>query len=44
MKYYLGIDIGSMSVKVALIDETAKILRLDSKKITSNPKAAVNSR
>ena len=43
MKYYLGIDIGSMSVKLALIDETTKILRLDSKKITSNPKAAVNS-
>jgi predicted CoA-substrate-specific enzyme activase len=43
MNYYLGLDIGSINVKLALIDESGKIFVLDSKKITSNPKAAVNA-
>jgi predicted CoA-substrate-specific enzyme activase len=43
MKYYLGIDIGSINVKTALIDETGKTIFLNSRKITSNPKTTVNS-
>jgi predicted CoA-substrate-specific enzyme activase len=43
MNYYLGLDIGSINVKIALIDETGKIIRLISNKITSNPKTTVNS-
>ena len=42
MKYNLGIDIGSISVKIALLDEFGKVARLNSSKITSNPKAALN--
>jgi predicted CoA-substrate-specific enzyme activase len=42
MKYFLGIDIGSISVKSALIDQTGKICHLNFKKITSTPRAAVN--
>jgi len=37
MNYYLGIDIGSVNVKIALIDETGKIIHLAKKKITSSP-------
>jgi predicted CoA-substrate-specific enzyme activase len=43
MNYYLGIDIGSINVKLALIDAHGKVFQLNSKKITSNPQAAVNS-
>jgi predicted CoA-substrate-specific enzyme activase len=43
MKQYLGIDIGSINVKAALIDETGKTIRVYSKKITSNPKVTVNA-
>jgi predicted CoA-substrate-specific enzyme activase len=42
MNNYLGIDIGSINVKTALLDETGKIILLNSKKITSNPKTTVN--
>jgi predicted CoA-substrate-specific enzyme activase len=43
MKYYLGFDIGSISVKAALVDESAKLHYLGIKKITSSPRAALNS-
>ncbi len=43
MSYFLGIDIGSINVKIALIDETGKIFHLSSKKIISNPKATANA-
>jgi predicted CoA-substrate-specific enzyme activase len=42
MNYYLGIDIGSINVKLALIDANGAVLYLDFQKITSNPKASVN--
>jgi len=42
MKYFLGLDIGSINAKLALVDETGKILQQNSKKIISNPQAAVN--
>ncbi|MBN1189020.1 MAG: hypothetical protein JXA46_04645 [Dehalococcoidales bacterium] len=42
MNYYLGLDIGSINVKSALIDESGRIIVLDSRKITSSPSAAVN--
>jgi predicted CoA-substrate-specific enzyme activase len=43
MKYFLGIDIGSINVKLALIDATSKITHLASQKITSNPRSTVNT-
>ncbi len=42
MKHYLGLDIGSINVKLALIDESGRILTIDSRKITSSPGAVVN--
>jgi predicted CoA-substrate-specific enzyme activase len=42
MKYFLGIDIGSINVKFVLVDQGGTILHLNSKKITSNPKTVVN--
>ncbi|OGO38355.1 MAG: hypothetical protein A2147_05145, partial [Chloroflexi bacterium RBG_16_57_8] len=43
MKYFLGFDIGSINVKLAGIDEAGVVILLDSRKITTNPRAAVNS-
>ncbi|MFC1925305.1 acyl-CoA dehydratase activase [Chloroflexota bacterium] len=43
MGYSLGIDIGSVNVKLALIDESFRIVRLDTEKITTGPMAAVAS-
>jgi predicted CoA-substrate-specific enzyme activase len=43
MKYFLGIDIGSIAVKIALIDKSFDVRHLDSRKITSNPRETVNS-
>jgi predicted CoA-substrate-specific enzyme activase len=43
MSYFLGLDIGSVAVKLCLIDENGCIIQLDSEKITSNSKTAVNS-
>jgi len=42
MKYSLGIDVGSVNVKLCLIDNSNHIVQLDSEKITTNPKAAIN--
>ena len=41
MAYFLGIDSGSVTAKLALIDENGEIFALDTEKITSSPKAAV---
>ena len=41
--FSLGLDIGSVRAKLALIDEAGKVIRLDSEKITSSPTAVVNS-
>ena len=43
MSYFLGVDIGSVGVKTALVDEAGTVLLLDSTKITTSPRAAVNS-
>jgi predicted CoA-substrate-specific enzyme activase len=43
MKYFLGVDIGSISVKCALVDEKGQTCHLNSQKIISSPKVAVNS-
>jgi predicted CoA-substrate-specific enzyme activase len=43
MSYFLGLDIGSVAVKLSLIDEGGRLIQLDSEKITSNSKASVNS-
>jgi len=43
MAFSLGLDIGSIRVKLALIDDAGKVIRLDSEKITSSPTTAVNS-
>jgi predicted CoA-substrate-specific enzyme activase len=42
MKYFLGADLGSINVKLALIGETGQVLYLNSKKITSNPRVTLN--
>jgi predicted CoA-substrate-specific enzyme activase len=42
MKYTLGLDIGSISVKMALLDEEGKATHLDFRKIVTTPKAALN--
>jgi predicted CoA-substrate-specific enzyme activase len=43
MKYSLGMDVGSVNVKLCLIDDGDRIVRLDSEKIATNPKAAINT-
>ena len=43
MAYYLGIDIGSVSVKLCLIDESGHPLRRDSEKVSTGPRAAVST-
>ncbi len=40
--YYLGLDIGSVAVKLAIADENRQVVLFDSQRITSNPTAAVN--
>lgn len=43
MNYYLGVDIGSINVKIALVDESGKIHFLAARKIITTPRAALNS-
>ncbi|MDD5703935.1 MAG: BadF/BadG/BcrA/BcrD ATPase family protein, partial [Dehalococcoidales bacterium] len=43
MNYYLGIDIGSINVKLALIDKAGQPVSLKSGKIVTNPRTAVNA-
>jgi predicted CoA-substrate-specific enzyme activase len=43
MAYLLGIDIGSVNARLALIDEAGQILKLDIEKVTSSPRAAFNT-
>ncbi len=43
MNYYLGVDIGSINVKIALVDESGKIHFLAARKIVTSPRAALNS-
>jgi predicted CoA-substrate-specific enzyme activase len=43
MGYYLGVDIGSVNTKLALIDEKCRVIQFDTEKVTSSPRAAVTS-
>ena len=43
MSYSLGVDVGSVNAKLALIDQDTRAVRLDTEKITSSPRAAVAS-
>jgi activator of 2-hydroxyglutaryl-CoA dehydratase len=43
MQCSLGLDVGSVNVKLALADAHGNIIKLDTEKITSSPKVAVNS-
>ncbi len=43
MSYLLGLDIGSVNVKLCLTDENGGIVKLDTEKITANARAAVNA-
>jgi predicted CoA-substrate-specific enzyme activase len=43
MSYFLGVDIGSVNAKLALIDENAKVIQFDTEKVISSPRAAVSS-
>jgi predicted CoA-substrate-specific enzyme activase len=43
MGYYLGVDIGSVNAKLALIDENGRVVQFDTEKVTSSPRAAVSS-
>jgi predicted CoA-substrate-specific enzyme activase len=42
MDYLLGVDIGSVNAKLALVNDGGDILRLDIEKVTSSPRAAFN--
>ncbi|GAH64964.1 unnamed protein product, partial [marine sediment metagenome] len=43
MGCFLGVDIGSVNVKLSLIDESGKIVQLDTEKISTGPRAAVST-
>jgi len=43
MGHYLGVDIGSVNAKLALVDENGKVVRLDTEKVTASPRDAVAS-
>ena len=41
MSYSLGLDIGSVNVKLALLNENGQLAHNDIERITSGPRAAV---
>lgn len=43
MHYYVGIDAGSVSVKLCLIDENGNTVRQDLEKVSSGPRSAVQA-
>jgi predicted CoA-substrate-specific enzyme activase len=43
MRYFLGIDVGSVNSKLSLIDEINNIIYLDTEKITSGPRTSVRT-
>ena len=43
MKYFLGVDIGSVNAKLSLIDEDGRAVRLDTEKVSYSLRAAVAS-
>ncbi|MGA9049416.1 MAG: acyl-CoA dehydratase activase [Dehalococcoidia bacterium] len=43
MSYFLGMDIGSVSAKLAVVDTVGSVLYLDTQKITRSPRSAIIS-
>jgi len=43
MAYFLGLDVGSVNVKLCLTTEDGQIIKLDVEKITANARSAVNA-
>jgi len=43
MSYSLGLDIGSVNVKLALLDENSQLVHIDTERVPSGPRAAVVS-
>jgi len=43
MRYFLGIDVGSVNSKLSLIDESSNIVYLDTEKITAGPRTSVRT-
>jgi len=43
MGYYLGVDIGSVNAKLALMDENGGVVQFDTEKVSTGPRAAVSS-
>jgi predicted CoA-substrate-specific enzyme activase len=43
MSYFLGVDIGSVNAKLALINENAKVIQFDTEKVISSPRTAVSA-
>jgi predicted CoA-substrate-specific enzyme activase len=43
MDYFLGLDIGSVNVKLCVVAKDGRVIKFDVEKITSNAKSAVNS-
>jgi predicted CoA-substrate-specific enzyme activase len=43
MGYYLGVDIGSVNAKLALVDENGGVVQVDIEKVISSPRAAVSA-
>ena len=43
MRYFLGIDVGSVNSKLSLIDEYYNIVYLDTEKLSSGPRLSVKS-
>jgi len=43
MRYFPGVDIGSVNAKLSLIDEDGRAVRLDTEKVNCSLRAAVTS-
>ena len=43
MQYYLGLDIGSVNVKLCLIDNTGRVIKRDIEKIVFDARLAINT-
>ncbi|MBE0431090.1 MAG: hypothetical protein IBX67_04610 [Dehalococcoidia bacterium] len=43
MGHYLGVDVGSVNAKLALIDENGRVVRFDTERVSSSPRATVSS-
>ncbi len=43
MQYYVGIDVGSVSVKLCLIDENGNTVRQDVERVSTGPRSAVQA-